>query len=290
MSYDYEEVYRTLTRRYGQIEPEALIRVLCPLHVPIATLDKTVFKEHGQSHWRASFTARITDESRGVLAVGRTGKFIPKAHLEGKPWKELAKGRILNVNDKTQFAMGEIYVGSNKSLLESALAELTEDDLLEIDQFGAAAKILSALVESTLASELEQQGYLVKRMPEDMAKHLGTYANYDFEISRGGVTRKVEVKSLWGTDTRYARLIHSLGKDYPTSSCKFETQDVFAVSLFLRTGNVKDFAFARSVPSDAASYGLPYAPNFPAHVNQNPLCTVGDGQWFSDIADVWDLP
>ena len=142
-------------------------------------------------------------------------------------------------------------------------------------------------------------------MPEDMARHLGAYANFDFKFERADVVKKVEVKSAWGTNTEYARLIHSTTKRpsgperswtaeqrknyYPTSSCKFETQDIFAVSLFLRTGSIRDFAFARSVPDDEKPYGLPRAENHPEHVNQNPSCTVGDGTWFPNIDDVWDL-
>lgn len=57
-------------------------------------------------------------------------------------------------------------------------------------------------------------------MPEDCAKHLGTYYNYDFEFEKNGITKKVEVKSIWGTDTRFARLIHSKSKTHLTSSCK----------------------------------------------------------------------
>lgn len=292
MSYDYEALYRTLTRRYGEIEPEALIKVLCPLNVPIDSLDRRVFKVPGQTHWRATFSVAINEQSRGALAVGRTGKFLPKAHVDGDaPWRELAKGRVLEVDARTGVANGEIYIGSSggKTALEAAVAELDASDYLEIDQFGAAAKILSALVESTLATDLEHQGFAVKRMPEDMARHLGAYANYDFEVTLGGVTKKIEVKSLWGTDTRYARLIHSTGNDYPTSSCKFATQDFFAVSLFLRTGNISDFAFARSVPDDVQPHGLPRAGAYPDHVNQNPMCTLGAGKWFPRLSDVWDL-
>ena len=76
---------------------------------------------------------------------------------------------------------------------------------------------------------------------------------------------------------------------YPTSSCKFTTQDFFAVSLFLRTGNIQDFAFARSIPDDAKPYGLPRAQKYPEHVNQNPTCEVGDGTWFGSLNEVWNL-
>lgn len=286
---DYAELFQTLTRRYGEISPEALIKVLCPLYLHIAALDKTIIKLPGQSHFRATFEIDVNSENSEILVVGRTGKFIPAGHLRGEPWREIAKGRIVSIG--ADRAVGEIYVGSSpKADLEAALLHLDPEDLLEIDQYGAAAKILSALTEATLADNLRNAGFLVQRMPEDTAKHLGVYPNYDFEVARGDASRKVEVKSLWGTDTRYARLIHSTGRDYPTSSCKFETQDIFAVSLFLRTGNLNDFAFARSVPNDEHPYGLPRSSGYPEHVNQNPLCEVGGGSWFASIEDVWNLP
>ena len=118
---------------------------------------------------------------------------------------------------------------------------------------------------------------------------MGEYYNYDFEFERDGVTKKIEVKSLWGTNTDFARLIHNTGRDYPTSSCKYVTQDIFAVSLFLRTGNVRDFAFARSVSSEIKPYGLPSATGYPEHVNQNPICGIGNGSWFATIDEVWNL-
>ena len=93
--------------------------------------------------------------------------------------------------------------------LEKALSELSPDDLLEVDQYGAAAKVLSGLAEYSLVKRLTCDGYMVKRMPEDMARHLGSYLNYDFDVLKWGQEKKVEVKSLWGTDTRFARLIHS---------------------------------------------------------------------------------
>src|SRR5690606_22116330 len=114
-----------------------------------------------------------------------------------------------------------------------------------------------------------------------------------------------EVKSLWGTNTSYARLIHSTTSKpkgpanlwtpeqkrsyYPTSSCKFTTQDIFAVNLFLRTGNIREFAFARSVSNANKKYGLPYVREYPEHVNQNPLCEIGDGSWFGSLDEVWNL-
>ncbi|VUZ86614.1 hypothetical protein MELA_03019 [Candidatus Methylomirabilis lanthanidiphila] len=63
------------------------------------------------------------------------------------------------------------------------------------------------------------------------------------------------------------------------------------VSLFLRTGNIRDFAFARSVPRSVKTpHGLPAAEGFREHVNQNPPCEIGDGSWFATIDEVWRLP
>jgi hypothetical protein len=220
---------------------------------------------------------------------GRTGKFVPKDYVSGGTWREIAKGRIIEVDYENGVA-AEVYIGRTKQELVKALNELSEDDYLEIDQYGAAAKVLSGLVEYSFAQIAKQSGYKVTRMPEDMARHLGVYYHYDFELERDGITKRVEVKSLWGTNTRCARLIHSKSREYPTSSCKFDTQDIFAVNLFLRTGDIRDFAFARSVPISASKpYGLPTASNYPEHVNQNPSCEIGDGTWFGSLDEVWEL-
>ena len=305
-----EQVVSTLTRRYDA-EPEALIAVLCPILLPIQTLDKSVFVAPGESHARATFTVAITNETKGVLVRGRTGKFVPASYGRGAPgWREIAKGRIVSVDLANGVAEGEVYLGFGGQSLEelsTAIEPLTEGDFLEIDQFGASPKVLSGLAEYYLVQHLMDRGFQVVRMPEDMASHLGAYANFDFTLSRDERKKRLEVKSLWGTNTKHARLIHSTttkpGGDpqnwtedqranyYPTSSCKFATQDFFAVSLFLRTGNIRDFAFSRSIARSAATpHGLPAARRHPEHVNQNPLCEIGDGTWFSDINEVWDLP
>ena len=301
------DAMKLLTRRYTAT-PEALIAVLCPLLVPIHTLDKKVYVAEGQSHARASFTARVTNETSGVLVRGRTGKFVPASYGEGEPgWREIAKGRIIDVDGRTGIAAGEIYLGfgGKEKQLQAAVDKLTEKDFLEIDQFGIAAKALSGLSEYYLVEHLESRGFKVLRMPEDMASHLGSYANFDFLIERGGVQKRLEVKSLWGTNTAFARLIHSRNTPppgnpktwtdeqkanyYPTSSCKFSTQDFFAVGMFLRTGNIEELAFARSVPRDEKPYGLPRARKYPEHVGQNPSCQIGDGTWFATIDEVWNL-
>lgn len=298
---------KTLLRRYQGAEPEDIVAVLCPLLVAVTSIDREIVRLPGQSHFKATFSVTINDENREILVVGRTGKFVSGKYSDGDTWGELAKGRIIAVDHKLGIATGEIYTGqaSSKQVLAKALDEMDDNVLLEIDQYGAAAKVLSALAEHSLAKNAKTNGYTVYRMPEDMAKHLGAYANYDFEFEKNGVKKRVEVKSLWGTNTKFARLIHSTTTKpkgephdwteeqrknyYATSSCKFETQDIFAVSLFLRTGNINDFAFARSVSRADEDYGLPYAKQYPEHVNQNPLCEIGDGSWFGTIDEVWDL-
>ena len=300
---------KMLARRY-KAEPGALIAVLCPLLVPIDTLDKTIFVAPGQGHARATFTVRLSEENIGVLVRGRTGKFVPASYGSGEPgWREIAKGRIIDVDYDTGIAAGEIYLGfggKDEQQLQIALDQLTQNDFLEIDQYGVAAKALSGLTEYYLVEHLKSRGFQGVRMPEDMAAHLGTYMNFDFLIKRDGIQKRLEVKSLWGTNTKFARLIHSTttppkgdsktwtesqnANYYPTSSCKFATQDFFAVSLFLRTGNIEELAFARSIPSDLKPYGLPRARKYPEHVSQNPSCTVGDGTWFATIDEVWSLP
>jgi len=300
-----QEFYDRIKKRYGDIEPEALEAVLSPIVIPIHQIDKTIYKETGQSHWKAKFTIRIEDDWSHVMQRGMTGKFVPQKYVEQNGvWREICKGRIVTTDFDNNIAEGEIYVGSSKRQLGIAVDTLTTDDYLEIDQYGASAKVLSSLAEYYLAKHAETKGYIVRRMPEDTARHLGTYYNYDFEFEKNGITKKIEAKSIWGTNTDYARLIHSTTSKpkgpehlwtpeqkktyYPTSSCKFETQDIFAINLFLRTGNVKDFAFAKSVSIADSPNGLPFAAKYPKHVNQNPICTIDNKTWFSTIDEVWD--
>lgn len=289
---DYEQLYKELSKRYSGITPESLQSILCPKLIPIKSIDSNVFKVAGQQHWRASFEIELKEEYLQLMVIGRTGKFVPESYGSGNGiWKEIAKGRIINVDNSKRIAYGEIYTGnSSKADLETALKILSINDFLEIDQYGASAKILSGLVEHNLSEIAKNEGYKVRRMPEDCAKHLRTYYNYDFEFEKDGVSKKVEVKSIWGTDTRFARLIHSKNNGYETSSCKFETQDIFAVSLFLRTGNPMDFAFAKSISViDDPVHGLPHATGFPDYVTQNPLCTIDNMKWFENISGVWNI-
>lgn len=286
----YRALFDQITRRYSGVRPTALLAVLCPVLLPIHTLDKTIIRNKGESHYRGSFTLKVNQGNWQLMVPGRTGKFVPQSYFDGSSWREKAKGRILRIDRAAGIAYCEVYVGnSSQDELERALAALSSDDYLEIDQYGAAAKVLSGLVEYSLANKGWEAGYRVTRMPEDVARHIRPYYSFDFLFERDRVARRVEVKSLWGTDTRYARLIHSKTKGYETSSCKFDTQDIFAVSLFLRTGNLDDFAFARSVAKTKKRYGLPHAPKYPDYVNQNPSCEIGDGTWFASINEVWNL-
>lgn len=301
-----DQLFQTLAKRYAGATPEALMAVMCPLLIPIKKLDKSIKKLEGQGHYRATFWVELTDQNETIIQVGRTGKFVPSSYLAGAPWNEIVKGRIVSVDLATGLAEGEIYTGeSSRKSLSDALDILASSDYWEVDQYGASAKILSALAEHFLVEHGKSRGYKVVRMPEDMARHLGAYANFDFLFEKNGQTQRVEAKSLWGTNTDCARLIHSTTTRppgdpatwtegqrknyYPTSSCKYATQDIFAVNLFLRTGNIRDFAFARSVPSDVSTHGLPRSSEYPEHVNQNPACLVDNTVWFDSIDGVWNL-
>jgi len=306
MPITHTELFNRLIKRYAGATPESLMAVMCPLLIPVHSLDRTVRKIPGQSHWRATFTVQIDATNETIIQIGRTGKFVPRSFLDGGAWNEIVKGRIVGIDYAAGIAEGEIYTGeASRSSLVEALAVLAQNDLWEVDQFGASAKVLSALAEYFLVEHGRSRGYTVTRMPEDMARHLGAYANFDFLFKKDGVTRRVEAKSLWGTDTSRARLIHSTttappGEPetwteaqwknyYPTSSCKFATQDIFAVNLFLREGDIREFAFARSISSASSVHGLPPSPGYPEHLHQNPPCIINNVQWFGSIDNVWNL-
>jgi len=278
-----------LKAKYG-VDDDAIRRVLCPLYLPITIENKSVCRTKGQKHFHVDFYVNVNDSNVEFLCPGKTGKIIPKDFviLSNCPWQELLKGRILKIENTK--AYGELYVGSNKKghLLQS-IKSVNSGDFLEIDPYGIGAKLLSSLVEYSLSNLLKKHGFTILRMSEDCAKHVGPYYNFDFTVSKKGVSKRLEVKSLWGTNLEYARLIHSKSSTHLTSSCVFDAQDIFAVNLFLRTGNVNDFAFAASVSSAQSVYGLPCCANHSAYVHQNPICDVGNGVWFKDLETVWNL-
>lgn len=301
-----DELLRQLTRRYGEVDASLVASIMAPALLKVTDVGTEVERAQAvggtTGPWTARFRIAIPDGEQSFLTRGRTGKFVPGEYVEDNaPWREIAKGRILHTPAPGQHeTLGEIYVGTKSSrarLAEIVETELKVGDYLEIDRYGASAKITSSLVEASFVEHARERGFAVRRMPEDVAKHIAAYFNYDFEIERDGRSARVEVKSLWGTDTTKARLIRSKGKNTETSSCKFESQDIFAVSLFLRSGNLNDWAFCRSVSrDDDAKWGLPVArlrqggQPLPEYVTQNPAIDdpPQNPPWFTDVGDVFD--
>ena len=304
------QLVKELLKRYSGSPFEMLQQAIVPMRAVIIEINDT------------EFVAKYP-KSRIHIIPGKTGKVIPKESTTGdQVWREIVKGRVCEIEDD-QF-IGELYA-MRKSDLEKGLKEVKVGDFFEIDCFGAMSKIESGMTEAALAEVALREGYNVTRMPENIAVHIkpnlekfleGTtlpesvieiikkderakgWPNFDFLIEKDGISRRMEVKSLWGTDTSKARLIHTKGGRWETSSCRFEDQDIFAVNLWLRTGNIMNFGFARSVLKDASHpYGLPAATKredgekvlIPEHVHQNPDCEIGNGSWFEKIDEVWEL-
>jgi hypothetical protein len=288
---DAAKILRALLKRFRGATLDMLQEVLLPLQVPLVEVGVDI-KRFGPGY-AVTFQVEVGTEDPSITR-GRSGKVIPKDAANGDAvWQELLKARIHEA--KAGHAVGELH-GGNKGELTEKLQKVRAGDVLEIDRYGITAKLESALTEVAFVRHAQLAGYKVTRMPEDIARHLGDYWHFDFLLEKDGITKRVECKSLWGTNTKYARLIHSKGGNYETSSCKFATQDIFAVNMWLRTGAITDIAFARSVQRDEAHpYGLPVATGrgggpLPEYVHQNPVCSIGDGVWFQSINDVWNLP
>lgn len=280
-----------LLSRFGGATPEMLDRVLTPYRLKLTKITPAPDMKSAQ------FEAAIPDDLWATFAPGTTGKVVPRSHVEGAaPWKELIKARVRDVTDRA--VGGELYF-EPPSRIKVALEQVQVGDYLEIDPFGVTSKIESALCEAAFYQVARAAGFAVTRMPENVAKHVGTQSYFDFRLERKGRIYRVELKSLWGTDTTKARLIHTVSKQggggknskrsdrqvWSTSSCRFHDQDIFAVSMWLRTGKITDFAFALSVvEADHPTWGLPGAPKHPHHVTQNP--TIADplsGPWTMDL-------
>lgn len=279
-----------LLSRFGGATPEMLDRVLTPYRLKLSRI--TIAK----SGKEAEFEAIIPADVWTTFEEGTTGKVVPKNHVEGNAaWKELIKARIREAHDHT--VVGELYFAPARA--KQALREVKVGDYLEIDPFGVTSKVESALCEAALYQVASAAGFSVTRMPENVAKHVGTQNYYDFRLERDSLLYRVELKSLWGTDTTKARLIHTVSKEsgsgknskrddkqvWDTSSCRFQDQDIFAVSMWLRTGRVTDFAFALSASEeDHRDWGLPKVPKFPHHVTQNPpISDPPSGPWTMDL-------
>lgn len=293
-----QQTIELLLKRFGGTTVQLLDRVLTPYRLRISAIDIT---RTGRKI-TAMFTAHVPDDVWTTLEEGTTGKVVSREHVEGAaPWRELIKGRILKAGPRS--VLGELYFSPNR--LEEAVKSIKEGDYLEVDPFGVTSKIESALCEATFFQNAKELGFAVTRMPENVAKHIGTQNYYDFRLERDGNIYRVELKSLWGTDTTKARLIHTVSKAggagknsvrtdrqlWSTSSCRFKDQDIFAVSLWLRTGRVTDFAFALSASeSENSEWGLPAVPKYPDHVTQNP--TISDPPvcpWTTDLLKVCQL-
>lgn len=282
-----------LLARFGGATPEMLDRVLTPYRLRLSKID---IAANGR---KATFEADIPVDVWTTFEEGTTGKVVPRSHVEhNAPWREVLKARIRET--KAHSVVGELYYASAR--INDALKEVQIGDYLEIDPFGVTSKVESALCEAALYQVATAAGFAVTRMPENVAKHVGTQNYYDFRLVRDSLVYRVELKSLWGTDTTKARLIHTVSKDggsgknskrvdkqvWATSSCRFQDQDIFAVSMWLRTGRVTDFAFALSAPEDQhREWGLPKVPRYPNHVTQNPpIANPPSDPWTADLNEV----
>lgn len=281
-----------LLARFGGATAEMLDRVLTPYRLRVSSIHAA---PDGKS---AQFEADIPADVWTAFEEGTTGKIVPKAHIKGNaPWKEIIKARIRKAREHC--VVGELYFAPSR--FAAALREVKVGDYLEIDPFGVTSKIESALCEAALFQVATAAGFTVTRMPENVAKHVGTQNYFDFRLKRASHVYRVELKSLWGTDTTKARLIHTVSKEgggknskrddkqvWSTSSCRFQDQDIFAVSMWLRTGRVTDFAFALSVPeSRHKKWGLPVVPDYPHHVTQNPpIDDPPSGSWTMDLNEI----
>ncbi len=101
---DLQSFYNRIKKRYGEIDLKALEAVLSPLVIPIDSIDATIHKETGQSHWKAKFKIQIEENWRHLMQRGMTGKFVPRSYVEGNGvWREICKGRIVTIQVKLVF-------------------------------------------------------------------------------------------------------------------------------------------------------------------------------------------
>ena len=289
-----QKTIELLLQRFGGATPEMLNRVLTPYRLRVVDIRKEVCSPRKT---RAVFRAEVPKEVWTTFEEGTTGKVVPRDYVEGSaPWKEVIKGRILrSLPDHVE---GELHFDSGR--LAAALSEVKVGDYLEVDPFGVTSKVESALCEAAFFLQAKELGFRVTRMPENVAKHVGTQNYFDFRLEKGSAVYRVELKSLWGTDTTKARLIHTVSREgggknsaredrqvWATSSCRFKDQDIFAVSMWLRTGRITDFAYSLSVSEDECKeWGLPKVPAHPAHVTQNPpISSLPSGPWTADLLE-----
>jgi len=282
-----------LLQRFRGATDDMLDRVLTPYRLRITSISQP---QEGTN--KAPFRASVPQDAWSAFEEGTTGKVVPKAYVEGSGnFQELIKGRVLR--SLADHIEGELYF--DQARFGRALAGVSVGDYLEVDPFGVTSKIESALCEASFFRQAQSKGFSVTRMPENVAMHVGTQNYFDFRLEKSKKTYRVELKSLWGTDTTKARLIHTVSRDgagknkarkdrqiWQTSSCRFQDQDIFAVSMWLRTGRIDEFAYALSVPEeDNPRWGLPRVPKYPAHVTQNPpVPDPPTGPWTTDLSEI----
>tara|TARA_B100000767_G_scaffold269785_2_gene292183 strand:+ start:1887 stop:2798 length:912 start_codon:yes stop_codon:yes gene_type:complete len=290
-----DQLGQFLINRFGDVGDydtinDFVVPFLIPNYLEIISIQDIGELTKRGSGWSILGQIRKDERLELTLARGCSGKIVPGTFVNGGGgWSELGKVRVHEDTGSTLIV--EFYAGS-KSRRESisVLSGISVGDYFEYDPYGVTPKMVSATAERVFELIAKDEGWNVTSMPDDKAAHLGPKEHYDFQIHRGNLTLRAEVKSLWGTDTRKCRLIHSLGRRHQTSSIRFEDQDIVAVSLFLRTGRITDFAFAASVSTTVNQYlGLPPTTNYSEHVNQNPDCVLLDGRpWFPDINSLVD--
>ena len=162
-----EKTIELLLHRFGGATVDLLDRVLAPHRLKIRSIELT---KKGRTT-TAKFVADVPAHEGTIFEEGTTGKVVSREHVESNaPWRELIKGRILKTEPDR--VIGELYFGGSR--LKAALAEVKVGDYLEVDPFGVTSKVESALCEAALYSRAKELGFAVTRMPENVAKHVGT--------------------------------------------------------------------------------------------------------------------
>ena len=285
------QLINTRLKRYKGMTEEALQAIFCPTLVPIYKIVKNVFLMPGQQHFRASFQIQIKEEYSDLIAKDREGIFVPASYAKGEAeWKNLAKGRIINVDAENGIAYGEILFGNTKEELETALEYLDEEDYFEIEEYGISEKVTAALIQYNLVALAQKSGYEITKYPQSASKALELTEGCSINLTKDGTTKRIRLKSLWAENPKYARLIQLNSNRYLTGNCKFDDQDIFAVSLYPRTGDTKDFAFVKSISQKQDPvHGLAEAQGFPGFIIQNPECEIDNVVWFDNLDEVWKI-
>lgn len=271
------ELRQSLDNCYGNASDQALSAILQPVQIPICSIDKTIVKLYGHAHWRAHFEVPCNEH----IVLGCRGKFLSAVTVEGRTIRrEIAKGKVISVDEKRGLARGEIYTGTPaKSDLAAAMEQLADGDYFEIDPYGTVEKIQRALSLHHLIEKAKAAGCRVEK---------AVNCECDLIFEKAGVKKRITLKNLSHTNPDCAQLVQNSTNDYFTKSCSFEGQDIFAVSLLARTGKRDAFLFARSVSElESPEHGLPCSSNYVDYATQNPVCRRDDKVWFETLDAFW---